>query len=170
MFNENYVNSILYDFLHSKGFDCNVSMDTDFSYQPPDEDFDDLHGTIFWSPILPKDEIEKWFLEFAKSLNKNGLTNLFTLSFLHELGHHITLADFSTFRDKCSEIEKKLINILPLTESVRHKIYFRLPIERVATKWAVDFCATHPKDIEKLNKKLQLAFKEFYNGIEIEED
>ena len=64
----------------------------------------------------------------------------FVSSFLHEVGHSITYFTFDEeIRDKCDDIIDAICEEPEIFIEDTHNIYYHLPTEIAATKWAVNF-------------------------------
>lgn len=132
--------------------DCDVCYDKVFFYSPDDElicfTFDeDEESNREWKKFLAE--------EFGFTLTKE---NLFTMSVLHELGHHYTVNFFS---DEQWEDEANEKGLAGLVGAERDQAYFRLPIEKAATMWAVMFYNANPKYMQKWNHRFACMIKHY---------
>ena len=81
----------------------------------------------------------------------------FVSSFLHEVGHSITYFTFDEeTRDKCDDIKDAINEEPEIFIEDTHNIYYHLPTEIAATKWAVNFIN---ENIDKVSE-LVYALKE----------
>lgn len=143
----NHLASLVFKFINKE---CYVNYGNCFAYDPTCE-------TIIFN--LDEDIIanQQWkiFLKykFNFTLTKE---NIFTLSILHELGHHYTENLFS------DEEWERQASESTLTETDELKIqqeYFNLPIELAATEWAVNTYRTSLDDMRIWNHRFTCAIK-----------
>lgn len=121
--------------------------------------------------------------EFADTCYQNYVRELcpqlkcdtFLLSFLHEVGHHHTIDDFSDEEYKIQQMEKNYINLRlkspTLTEQRKIELYneyFELAIEKVATVWAINFIISNEDKVRKFWEKAVAAITYFYEINDIE--
>ena len=130
--------------------DCAVSYDKFFFYSPDDELIcftfnEDEESNREWKKFLAK--------EFNFTLTKE---NLFTMSILHELGHHYTV-DLFTEEQWEEEATEKCLEGLEGAE--RERTYFNLPIEKTATMWAVNFYRENKEFMRAWNRRFACAIK-----------
>ena len=116
--------------------------------------------TKFFIWISIEEEWSKGSRQFTKDITERcPLTKGFatiTLTLLHELGHLSSQQDFDGY-DRFEELEK--IHKLPKWE--RNPAYFKLPDEKAATDWAIEWLQ-NPN-----NRKIAKAFeKEFFKCFE----
>ncbi len=105
-------------------------------------------------------------------LRKWGCENFygdFVTAFLHEVGHHNTLHLCNDFQYLYSMIMKRLIQFIP-SKTLRNYIYFGLPIEKIATKWAIHYMNTHAKECEALRDTAFNSMNEFFKINECDEN
>ena len=148
-----------------KKFGCTAELGSEFCYWHDDE-------TVDYSFIIPVPSDEVWKEYVKKEFNFN-LTNIFMFSLLHEIGHHYTMDFFTqTQQNKNDKMVDKIEKVL--SESDDEKLdktmylkYFDLPMERIATKWAVNYYRKHRFSINRFYKKLNKELKKFYkiNGL-----
>lgn len=130
-------------------------MDTDFFWYWSD-------NTISYSLFTPEEAMEPW----ADLLNELGCKyniDVFFSSFLHELGHSATYYEFDDDEiDACDEI-KALLRDEPssFAEDV-HWVYFHLPVEIEATRWAVNYINTYPERVKELIDLVGKTVRLFY--------
>ena len=119
---------------------------------------------VHFCPFLdePNDMKYKRFLfeEFQMKVE-----NMFFFSFMHELGHIVTLDDFREDEPKAYKKsrkgEKKIIKKLNKGEPVGEYDYFRLPHEYIATEWAVNTIKDNPEKVVKACTELNNALVTF---------
>ena len=133
--------------LKYNGFDCLCDQgENDFEYDNEEE--------IIYCGTLA-DNCEDKFTCFAKSLGLYRYADIRTLAFLHELGHYNTMNYLTKKQELVSALGKALINAVPTFNetiaAIKYFIYYRLPIEKVATEWAVEYANDHPADLATLD-------------------
>ena len=80
------------------------------------------------------------------------------LSFLHELGHKITLKHITNEEyEKAGKVENEFQ-------------YYSTKREYVATAWAIRVCLHHPDLVDEFCTKLDKAFQEFYARNDIQNE
>lgn len=145
--------------LKSHKFDIETELATDFAYCDSEEKIymglfivDGVEGV--W-----KKQLEKWGCK-----NYYGV---FTTCFLHELGHYHTLYYFNNTEMFFDKFLKRLLNLIP-NLSFRNYLYFNLPVEKVATQWAIDYMNEHPIITKRLSIMAENEIKEFLEQNEVE--
>ena len=131
--------------------DCTAVFKKDgFYYYPGDEEI----GFRINENINDESNIE--WAKFLKETFNFTLTqeNLFTMSILHELGHHHTVDFFSAEEWETQALEK---NIQDLEGTERMQAYFNMPIEKTATEWAVMFYTLGIKNMRAWNQRFNCA-------------
>lgn len=100
----------------------------------------------------------------------------FLISLLHEVGHHFTLDSISqSCYDYCAE-QKERINAEMLSADTLEKAkaleyqYFNLPVEYLATEWAVRYCKENAETAYKIEEEILKALNNFYKENNITED
>ena len=99
----------------------------------------------------------------------------FLISFLHELGHHMTMPDLTEEDywycvDTVDVLEEEITTPgLPKERIMEiHQQYYDLPIERMATDWAIEYIFDNVEKVAALWNRLQPAIMEFYRLNEVE--
>lgn len=98
----------------------------------------------------------KTFLDFVKELNPKCKYNDIILGILHEIGHIYT---YDKLNEKHWEEDNELLsalykqNLISATDF--NKIYVRLPLEKNATQWAIDFAMLNKKIMDKYSKVIK---------------
>lgn len=113
--------------------EVSIEFDTDFSFGPRTH-------TIYLA-LIEIEECVKDFADFCIScgLPEDGFDD-FGFSFLHELGHFMTwneipVSDIIEY----NYIAKKINEDDDMSNHERNLIYFNLPVEKIATEWAINF-------------------------------
>lgn len=134
--------------------DCTVKMLKQFCYQPEDK----VIGISLTEDNSSNGEWAKYLkATFDFTLTKE---NLFAMSILHELGHHYTVDYFEDDEWIEQATEEALGD---LTGSERQQAYFNLPIEKVATEFAVKVYNANKRDMRKWCHRLNCAVKHYEN-------
>lgn len=101
---------------------------------------------------------EKGSKEFLQSVDRQGgnvnTLNLEIWSVLHEVGHLETRQDIivsTLLRKICNKVNSR---------KLKNLIYFNIPEEKKATKWAVKYAKTHKYSLMKLQEELTRQYKE----------
>jgi len=142
-------------------YDCEVEYDKNgFFYFP--------NGVIAIT-LNDKMEDNATWKKFLKETYNFNLTqeNLFSLSILHELGHHYTLDDLpeeEQERDIISEtiendLETSGKNEVSYTSEELQMIYFNSLREKVATDWAVETYRENEKAMRHWNHRFVCALR-----------
>ena len=148
------------EWLATCGFDVETKLSTDFAYGMDNE-------TIYFGFFITENAEKVWNELIAKwGLEKNY--GSFTTCFLHELGHHHTLYYFSNTEMFFNDLIKKLLNLVPII-SFRNYLYFNLPVEKIATQWAIHYMNTHPYECEWLKNLSQTEINKFMELNEVED-
>ncbi len=113
--------------------EVNIEFDTDFGFLPKTH-------TIYLA-LIEIEETVKDFLDFCIScgLPENDFDD-FGLSFLHELGHFMTwdqipVSDLMMYYFAIEDLDDDN----EISNHERNLIYFNLPVEKIATEWAINF-------------------------------
>ena len=146
-------------------FGCTAELDKEFCYWHEDE-------LVNYTLVISKLIDTTWKEYVLKTFNYK-IENIFMFSILHEIGHHFTMDDFPkrqlNFENrKVKKIEKALEN--SNSDELDKKLnfeYFDMPMEKVATKWAVNYYKKHRLEINNFWKKFNKELKNFYkvNGL-----
>lgn len=119
--------------------------------------------------ITMEEEADKMFFYFISETFNYKVKDLFLLSLLHEVGHHVTLDDFE---DEEISADRKIKNRIAFeidNDNYESKLleYFNLPTEYAATAWAVSYMRAHEKEICKHWRVMLEHFRHFYkvNGV-----
>lgn len=123
--------------------------------------------TIQWG-LLTNEKIDNYFLQFfyEYGLNTSCLTP-FTMSLLHELGHYMTLSNFSNNEAEQDSYAKSM-NVSDGSIDSQYW-YWELPTEFAANMWAINWANTHPQEFEELRllcKDYVMAIAEDANTME----
>lgn len=136
-------NNAIVDFLSQYVPDIEVFCGTSYRYEINED-------TIYWSFFTNEasKRQDKYFIKFfEKELNCKSM-DIVIYSLLHELGHKMTIdqfteLEFDSYLAKVDEIEE-----MDDTED-KNFLYFNLPLERAASEWARDFINTYYEEIQK---------------------
>jgi len=117
-------------------------------------DFEAVNGLeIIYSIAVADDSATRFQNDFISRFPACADFDIFTLSFMHELGHCET--DYDTRNDiKAREIIHAMKN-----KDKAYKIYFALHNEKIATDWAGEYLTAHHDDMKKWEKKILKTLK-----------
>lgn len=161
MINVSNINSILNDFLTP--FECSADISTDFEYLYAESK---IHYALVVS-----EKSNRLFLNDVERRFPTIHADIFLWSFLHELGHHMTMDDMEDEEVAESENIKNYLDTVNLTDKEKYNLYFNAPDEKLATEWAADYMLAHSEEINNLWVALKAAIADFYvsNGVNINE-
>ena len=109
------------------------------------------------------------YIKFIKNEFNYDVPSMFLFSFLHEVGHHMTMDDFEE-----EELENDEMQKFEISEHINEENYseyslkyFHCPTEIVANEWAVEYFKNHEAEIMRKGKEMLKAFQHFYkvNGV-----
>lgn len=129
----------------------------DFAYYPVTEQVQ--------FTIAMEERADRVFAQFIAKTFQYKVKDMFLLSLLHEVGHHLTLEDFEDdeldreWKHK-SKIEWE-IDDTNYDEKLME--YFNLPSEYAATAWAVSYMRDHEKELFRRWHVMLEHFRHFYN-------
>ena len=164
----NNINAILEDWL-DKYLDLDITCraDTDFYLYYNDEN--DEHG-IAWSTFQSEADTQRFkiFIKEALAVDVDQC-HPWLLSFFHEVGHEMTMDNFS---DEELEEDRNQRNAIAAEEDPDYFTYFNLPVEKAATEWGVNFIIQNQDLVTDLLYDVMEQIALFYgaNDIEYEED
>ena len=145
------VDDILNNFLQENCFDCHAVYDVEA----------DSYYSIYEEEIVlggqPDAVADKVFMKYVKELGLMGEWNINTLTFMHELSHHLTLHLLDEEEVKISQEIKFFCSL----ESERFgdnedicMIYFKCPEEAIATEYAVEYLNNNYELMQEFDKEL----------------
>jgi len=131
---------------------CSVYEANMFCFMPDDE-------VITFTYDEPTEANSEW-KKFLKESFNFDLTNenVFTMSILHELGHHYTVDLFTDEEWTEQATEKALENV---ADSEYCQAYFNLPIEKKATEYAVSAYKQNETAMRKWNHRFNCAIRHY---------
>lgn len=104
------------------------------------------------------DDSDYQFLENAFRLGLEYEYSVFTISLLHEIGHFFTLENFPKNERKAYNRAVQVIEVSEnrklITAKEANARYFELPIEKVATLWAIDYANNHYEKLVAFEQKM----------------
>ena len=141
-----------------------VNFGIDFCYY---KDTHIINYSLFSREICDK-EFERFFYEYGC----HHSVSVFTISFLHEVGHAMTLAAFSD--EECN-------SLIDMVESAREAIclnskveecfnldwYWHMPHEFAANIWAINFINNHFDEVRELEEIIENSLDKIYADDEI---
>ena len=131
-----------------------VKVDTEFSYYY-DTDI------ITYCPYQFYPEQAEEFAGFVeKTYNFDIRPHYFMFSLLHEIGHSMTMDLLGANELQTEAFLRELIHASD--EKLGNEMYFNLPSERMANKWAVEYFNDHRKMCLRIEKRLQKMLNHYY--------
>ena len=148
-------------FRKATNLDIPIKLSSDFFYFPKKK-------KITYT-ILLGDRADRNFRGFIKNFFGYEIDSefeIFVLSVLHEIGHYSTY-DFISEGDKQLSKEEavKITNLLredPQNDEIYSR-HFALPLEIIATTWAINFIEENPKVFSYLVLQSKRILEKFYN-------
>lgn len=124
-----------------------VNPDLEIKFQKWDLECDVYTDTIYIGRTFDK-RTDEYFKNFCTVLNpETTKINLFLLSILHEIGH------IETWTEEDNEQKEIIYNLLQTQFNENElndeklaeycNIYFRIPLEKNATEWGINYALTH---------------------------
>lgn len=154
--NTKRMNNILSDYLKRElNIKVKCFMDTDFVYY--------YRSHRIGYSIIVSERMDNLFLEYAKN---NGLKidcGIFLLSFFHEVGHHMTIGQFTL--DEIDEFSDYKGSLTDSDEDCKE--YFNIEDERKATLWAIQHINDNADKVEKLALDFQNEMARFIEKYDI---
>jgi len=136
--------------------DCEVQYELDGFYY-----YDEGIIGYTLAPQSKEDAIWEQYLKDKYNFIVNK-TNLFTMSILHELGHHYTLEYLpkeEQERDIVSELLAKRDR--KYTEDELQIAYFDTIRESMATEWAIAYYKAFPSKMRKWNQRFNCSIRHY---------
>ena len=145
------------DWLQRHGFEgVTADFDYDFRYT--------IDSHVISIGVIDYEEIGDWFIEF---LTDNGYNFSFIpypiLSFLHELGHHHTIDNFSDEELQWLNIVKDLIP--SDDEKEQFFTYWSFPDELAANKWLADYVSSNMDAVAELTAIFLTTWDDIIDGV-----
>lgn len=160
------LNEVIEQFFVELGYDeIECSLDLDFAYYVGTDE-------ITYS-LFQMEEADEGFRQYLNKVYPNiPECSLFVISLLHELGHHITIPQYSKEKFEAWSIVKKLLEKQEANtpkERIEKQIkYCSLFDEAIATKTAVDILIAEYNFIHSYEEKIFKAILKFYEINQIE--
>lgn len=150
----NKVTDVLNEFLVQQGYNDELTA----LYNPDEESYYNCEERLVVFGGLTNRYADELFMKYCKTLGLVIPVHIETLTFLHEVGHHLTVDFLDEEEIVNSEWTKFLLNLKDdwYTEK-DYMSYFACPVEYEATMDAVKFCNNCPKVVMDLDKKIQKA-------------
>lgn len=156
------ITTALNAWLIKQGFSARVrEMDTDFYWYHDDD-------TISYSLFSTEDSIVQFDI-LMQELGCQYTIDWFYAAFLHELGHSHSYPNLSDEEILEDEAMKEWLHEQDESsfEENLYSLYFRIPMELVATKWAVNFINSNPNAVKELVDTVGAAVRLFYSLNEV---
>jgi len=155
------VNKIISDYFEEHLAHVDVSCGMEFGYYPDEDE-------ITWG-LYTNERQDKTFADFFENTLGCRKIHAFIYSIFHEFGHKVTLPQFSNedwfyYRLRCDGMTDEE------DADERDYMYYNLPIEEAASKWAVDYINNHYDEIvDWAAEKLCPALDELENDPAVNE-
>ncbi len=148
----NEIDETLHNFFEQFGLDIDFCLDCDFNYY--------IYEQKIGYAFVVSEKHDQWYREYVASLDSAvANSDIFLLSLFHEVGHHMTIDDFSDWELKRYFNRKKVSK----DNKQAYFRYFNSKIEKVATLWAIDFMNDNSAEIAKMWEELQQKIFKFYS-------
>ena len=156
------LDNILNEFLEN--FQTSASIGPEFCYWTNTE-------KIEYSLVVT-DVADEEFKNFTQTLVPEVKCDIFLLSLFHELGHHMTIDNWSDEEGKTFVSLKRKIDY-DYAHNTRDKKeilneYFNIPDEKAATLWGLQYIKSHAKEISALWERIHAAIMLIYELNEME--
>lgn len=143
-----YTSKAIREWLENNGFGCRVNLGYDFYYEPNEDKI-----------VISRNYNENCDFDFMHCLRALGLKNNFdsiTLSVLHEIGHYMTIDDFSAKKwEKDSRKKDKLAT--RYSGQKLNELYWECPTEKSANEWLVEYVNNNPNEVQDLEDKISIT-------------
>lgn len=136
------VTALLNGFVKDFDEEYTVAMGADFQA-------DDTEETIYYAIAIVDEGATSFRANFEKRFPIAKDFDIFTLSFMHELGH------LETEWDMVDDVQERN-EIKGLKDSEK---YYNLHNERIATDWAGEYLTAHHKTMKAWEEKILKVFK-----------
>ena len=142
-------NTTMEIWLAKHGFpNVRVSEGESFAYYP------ETH-LIQWGMLI-QDSTDRDFQQFFHEYDFQFVDyNVSVMSFLHELGHHMTLSAFTDLEREEVFLYKTVIDEMDAPQVEKNFIYWELEPEFSANIWAMRWAEAHPDDFIELHQLFQ---------------
>ena len=91
---------------------------------------------------------------YEYGLDKMYIKDMYTISFLHEIGHYFTLGQF-TEEEWWEYIYQQEHKMPQITDNyLRNFTYWELPVEFAANMWLINWIEQHPDEFQELQMML----------------
>lgn len=144
-----------------------VDLGIDFGY------YNDKH--VIEYSLFTQDHVDEEFARFFYEYGCEKNVSIFTMSFLHEVGHALTLSSFTkeeyeSFMDTL-EMAHKAVKLNPKAkEHFNLDWYWHMPHEFAANIWAIDFINNHFDKVCALEKIVKTNLDTIYGDNDIVAD
>lgn len=139
----NVVEQVLNKFLTNFKFECTAKyMEDSDSY------YDDAEEVIILGGMSDL-TADMYFMNLCKERGLKAEVNVDTMSFLHELGHYETMFLLDDEDWKKSYLIKAVAEV-----KQDYMMYFKCPVEIIATDWAINFANEYQYAVENFSEKL----------------
>lgn len=147
------------------------SIDADLSAEMGIEfDYVFTKNLVHYSLVVTQFQNDLWENFLKETFDFELKNNVFLMSLLHEIGHHETMESLVDYWE-IDETEKEVIQEKINNGIDGHKPYydyFGLPLEYIATEWAVNYYLNNQERLDKQFNKLINNIRHFYKKNNIE--
>lgn len=147
----------LQEWLKENGFECAIQFGDDFAY--------DRESNVLQIGCVGYPTVCRWFEQF---LYEYGLeyTGIYdpVLALLHELGHIMTLDQFSEKELRLFQLAKFITEENRMVSSKVMFKYWEIKDEFLANLWAIDFINNNIEKVEKLCQIYCNYWEEYINS------
>lgn len=109
---------------------------------------------------LPKtyntEAIEENFISYLEEKGLSVEANWLAMTILHEVGHSETVRLFTKKEQETNARRKMILGFQMTDDNIDeiNRLYWGLPIESMANKWAISYANTFPEKVKRLEKVL----------------
>lgn len=118
--------------------------------------YDDETGRVAIPRFYIATELDEALKNHLENKGLQTSIDWLTITILHEVGHSETVRFFNLKELKYNMIEKEKIsfNLTEENELESNYIYWELPVEDMANKWAINYANTFPEKVKRLEELL----------------
>lgn len=133
-----------------KKFIKTIDKDIKVKFQKYDIECDIYDDIVYIGEIREKETVDPLFMKFVHELNPDCNCSCFLLSILHEVGHIMTFdEDNMDEKEFLHQMIRMGMTCGDISLEEGNEAYFRIPLEKEATQWAIDFVMLNPDFIKK---------------------
>lgn len=145
------VTAILSDFVHT--FDEEYSVEVGADFEAVDDE------KIVYAIAQVERGAESFRADFLRRFPVCAVFDIFTLSFMHELGH------LETAWDMVDDVKQRNAINAMTDKAKADRRYYALHNERIATDWAGEYLTEHLVEMQEMEHKILGIFAEIWAKI-----